>query len=447
MAHAAALNDRLKFLRLNEEASRALASFQPTLDRNMPALLDAFYGHLHHWPSLMEMFSRPGVMEHVRAAQREHWMKLFSGRFDDAYAASVSRTGVAHHKIGLPLNFFLGGYALVMRLMMDLVAQQERSAWKPLRKHDHCLADAVNAAVFLDLDLMFDAFLAPSRKAQALELDKQSRAFQGRISAVVGQLGQSSNALESAGRLMNQTLDTTTSRAALVATAAGSTSANLHTVAVSAEELSASIQEITRQVTHSSQKTMEAVTEARRTDGIVRVLADGAQKIGQVVDLITNIASQTNLLALNATIEAARAGEAGRGFAVVASEVKSLAQQTARATSDISTQIAQVQHATTDAVAAINRITGMIEDVSSIAANIAAAVEEQGAATTEIARSVQQVAQSTQEVTSNIDGVSQAAEEASEAVGQVTRNAGDITAKAGVVTAEVEQFVQELKAA
>ncbi len=144
---------------------------------------------------------------------------------------------------------------------------------------------------------------------------------------------------------------------------------------------------------------------ARRTDTIVQALADGAQQIEHVAELISSIAGQTNLLALNATIEAARAGEAGRGFAVVASEVKSLASQTAEATKEIGTRIAQIQGATKEAVEAIQGITATIEEVSAIAATIAASIEEQGTATAEIARNVTQTAQATHAVTTNIGGV------------------------------------------
>ena len=221
----------------------------------------------------------------------------------------------------------------------------------------------------------------------------------------------------------------------------------MQAVAAAAEELSASIGEISRQVSQSSEITGQAVVDARRTDAIVRALAEGAERIGHVVGLIISIAGQTNLLALNATIEAARAGDAGKGFAVVASEVKSLAQQTAKATEEIGTQVGQIQSATKEAVEAIRVITGTIEEVSSIAVSIAAAVEEQGAATAEIARSVQQTAQSARDVTVNIGDVSQAATNTGTAADQVLDAATDLSRQAERLTSEVDGFITEVRAA
>jgi methyl-accepting chemotaxis protein len=217
--------------------------------------------------------------------------------------------------------------------------------------------------------------------------------------------------------------------------------------ASAAEELTGSIGEINRQVAHSAKITAKVVNDARQTDGIVRALADDAQKIGQVVELISSIADQTNLLALNATIEAARAGDAGKGFAVVASEVKNLANQTSKATGQIGAQIAQIQLATGEAVQAIKGITDTIEEASDITTTIAAAVEEQGAATAEIARNVQQTAASTREVTSNITGVSQVASETGTAAGQVLEAAGDLSRQAEQLASEVSAFVADVRVA
>jgi methyl-accepting chemotaxis protein len=188
------------------------------------------------------------------------------------------------------------------------------------------------------------------------------------------------------------------------------------------------------------------VSEAEQTNVKVQGLAQAANKIGEVVALITDIAEQTNLLALNATIEAARAGDAGKGFAVVASEVKNLANQTAKATDEIGAQIAGIQAATREAVAAIDSITKTISRINEVNSGVASAVEEQGAATQEIARNVEQAAAGTQEVSSNIGGVSQAANETGAAAGQIHRAAGELSQQSETLRAEVDKFLAGVRA-
>jgi methyl-accepting chemotaxis protein len=271
--------------------------------------------------------------------------------------------------------------------------------------------------------------------------------FQAEVGGLTGKLYSGATELQGTAEAMTATAVRTNQQAATVAAAAEQAGAGVQTVAAAAEELSASISEISRQVAQSSEVTGRAVGEARRTDTIVRALAEGAQKIGQVVQLIADIASQTNLLALNATIEAARAGDAGKGFAVVASEVKSLAGQTARATEDIRGQVSQIQTATSEAVQAIRGIGTTIEDVSAISTTIASAVEQQGAATAEIARNVQQTSASTQEVSSNIAQVSQAANDTGAAADRVLGAAGQLSQHAGAMTAAIERFLAQVRAA
>src|SRR5712664_2222950 len=271
--------------------------------------------------------------------------------------------------------------------------------------------------------------------------------FDASVGQLVGLMASGSNELEATAQSMTETATRTNQQATVVSTAAGEASTRVQTVASAAEELTSAIGEISRQVAQSAKITDRAVENARRTDTIVRALADGAQQIEHVAELISSIAGQTNLLALNATIEAARAGEAGRGFAVVASEVKSLASQTAEATKEIGTRIAQIQGATNEAVQAIQGITVTIEEVSAIAATIASSIEEQGVATAEIARNVSQTAQATQEVTTNIGGVSAAANETGAAADQVLSAASNLSKQAEQLSGEVTTFLAGVRAA
>ena len=189
------------------------------------------------------------------------------------------------------------------------------------------------------------------------------------------------------------------------------------------------------------------VEQIARSEATVTELAQAANRIGEVVSLINSIAEQTNLLALNATIEAARAGEAGRGFAVVASEVKSLANQTAKATEGITSQVAAIQGSTGEAVDTIKGIGQIIQQMAEIANSVAAAVKEQGAATAEIARNVQQAATGTKEVSSNIAGVSAAAEESGKTAEDVLESTVRLTAESEALSGEVGRFLNRIKAA
>jgi methyl-accepting chemotaxis protein len=200
-------------------------------------------------------------------------------------------------------------------------------------------------------------------------------------------------------------------------------------------------------VAQSAQISARAVEDARRTGDTAQSLAAGAQKIGDVVTLIQSIASQTNLLALNATIEAARAGEAGRGFAVVASEVKSLAGQTAQATTEISEQVAAIQSASDETVAAIRNVLQVITEIEQIGGAIGAAIEQQGSATKEIARNVQEAAHGTQQVNANISGVQQAANETGAAATQVLGAAEQLSQQSKDLASQVNRFLADVRAA
>jgi methyl-accepting chemotaxis protein len=313
------------------------------------------------------------------------------------------------------------------------------------------MADAVQ--VFKSNMIRADE-LAAEQQLEQTRKEKRQQVIEGYVtnfdrsaSASIDMLAVASTQLSTTAQSMSATAEDASRKSTAVAAASEEASTNVQTVAAATEELSSSISEISRQVAESTRISGKAVEDAGRTNAQVQALAQAAQKIGDVVKLINDIASQTNLLALNATIEAARAGEAGKGFAVVASEVKSLAMQTAKATEEISGQIKAIQDATSDSVRAIGDISGTISRISEIATTIAAAVEEQGAATKEIARNVQQASAGTAEVSTNIAGVTHAASETGTASTKVLAAAGDLAKQGETLRAEVGRFLTDIRAA
>ena len=271
--------------------------------------------------------------------------------------------------------------------------------------------------------------------------------FEADVKSVVGAVARATVEMQRVATEITASVSGTSTQAAAAAAASEEASSSINTVAAATEELATSVAEIGRQVTHSSDVADAAVGKAAKTTEMVGALAAAGEKIGNVLRLISAIASQTNLLALNATIEAARAGEAGKGFAVVASEVKELASQTAKATEEIAGQVAAIQASTEECVAAIGSISGTIREISTIAATIASAVEQQGSATREIAQSVQQVAAGTSEVAVNVAGASHAADQSRALADTVLSASGELSQHASTLFKSVDSFLSGLREA
>lgn len=396
----------------------------------------------------------------VRDAFYDHADLILSSAYSAARASFLLTLAIF-------LAFAVGSAALIAmirrricRPIVDLTASMSRiaagdvgAAISGFTRDDEIGAMAAAVGVFKDNMIKADRLAAEKaadsdvKIQRAHMMDGLARQFEAKVNALIAGLTRASGVMENTAKSMGATAAATNRQASVVAAASEQTSGNVQTVASATEELTSSISEISRQVATSTQIAARAVDNAQRTGETARSLADGAQKIGDVVTLIQNIAEQTNLLALNATIEAARAGDAGRGFAVVASEVKSLAEQTAKATTEISEQIAAIQTASDETVTAIQDVVHVITEIDQIGVAIASAIEEQGSATKEISRSVQDAARGTQEVNANISGVQQAADQTGRAAQEVLSAAADLSSQSSDLADEVTRFLTEVRAA
>lgn len=270
--------------------------------------------------------------------------------------------------------------------------------------------------------------------------------FESTVKGVVGSITEAAEILQQTSQQLTGTAEQTLSQATTVAAAAEEASVNVQTVSSAVEELNASIQEIGSNASNSTSTVAEGVKRSDQTNTLIKGLAESVTKIGEIVQLIDDIAEQTNMLALNATIESARAGEAGKGFSVVANEVKELAGQTTKATEEIAAQVNRVQTDTNEVVRSIQEISETIEVINKTASSIAAAVEQQSAATREISRNTQEVSNGTQDVSSNIQGVTQSVGVTTEAATKVGEAASRVSLQAKELNEQVEQFIAQIRA-
>lgn len=285
--------------------------------------------------------------------------------------------------------------------------------------------------------------LAEQQKRQAMHALADN--FESNVKTVVTGVSASASQMRGNAERLSQLAGETKSNSAVVASSAGEAAQTASQVAAAAEELTAAIGEISAQVQKSSSVASQASTQAESINQSMHLLVEKSNRVGEVIQFITNIASQINLLALNATIESARAGEAGRGFAVVASEVKNLANQTAKATEEIIQQVQSMQEATHDAVDSVGQIISIISEISANTAGVAAAVEEQSAATNEISRTITSTAASTSAISHSIGSVEKGADETGLSSRQVLDSAKMLSEQATALSARVDEFLRNVR--
>lgn len=380
-----------------------------------------------------------------------------------AEVASISRTtmiiAVVAVLLGAIAAFFIG--RSIARSIANVVSQMNALAQGELdiaidgetRKDE--LGDMARALLVFQQNGREKVRLEASQEEQARLAEEEKRrtmhdmadAFEANVNDVVGAVSSAAEQMVSLAQMLSEAASRAGERSTAVAAASEEASTNVETVAAASEEMTNSIAEVSQRIADTANMTDEAARGAEHTTATVAKLSTSAQTIGDVISMISDIAEQTNLLALNATIEAARAGEAGKGFAVVASEVKSLANQTAKATEEISAQITGMQDNTNAVVESIDKIGTMIQELNGTSSSIAAAVEEQHSATEEIARNTQQAADGTREVSSNITEVSTAVQETGQAAGEVLAASSQLASEAERLRDNVADFLRNVRAA
>jgi uncharacterized protein YoxC len=445
------VNKQMRAFGLAPSDLALLQSLRPMLERELDSMLNESRERFAEWPEVAAAMARPDV----HRARREHWMRAATGDFGPQYLRSAGEFAAQLCAQGVP------AYAVVLchAAVVDVAVQRFNATlddapkgglFAPKRKSGGsgtAMRGALRKATWMDVEVLMEAYAAAERRERRKLLDGLADGFDHRVQSVVAQVGEAAARMESTARAMAETAEKTSTRSTTVAAAAEQATANVSVVAASAEEMGASVAEIAQQVSHSTAIAAQAVQRAQATNETIERMARSAEKIGEVVSLISDIAAQTNLLALNATIESARAGEAGRGFAVVASEVKSLATQTAKATEDIAAQIQEVQGITKASVAAISEIQKIIDEMNSVSVAINAAVEQQSATTREIARNTNEAASGAQDVSRNIVDVMEGAGQTGAASGQVVAASQELGRQADTLRSVITDFLATVRAA
>jgi methyl-accepting chemotaxis protein len=447
-------------------------NYYTTIDQNGTQWVKSLIDHARDGTGVASlMFPRAGSevpvpkLSYTIAFDAWHWVVgtgVYVDDIDARFAAIARKFFSIAMAIGLIMAAF--GYMLSRQITRPLarmtaalkgLAAGDRSLQVPETERRDEIGEMAKAAQVFKNNIIETERLRAEQEEQKQRIDHERRQvmldlaakFEANVGGIVEGVTLAATELQSTAQAMTTTAEGAFKQSATVAKASEQATDNVQAVAAATEELSSSIREIGQQITRSSGMIGEAVQRATSSNEQVQGLTEAAEKIGDVVKIISGIAAQTNLLALNATIEAARAGDAGRGFAVVASEVKALADQTAKATKEIGSQIKTIQEATEISARSIRGIAETIGHVNEAAATIASAVEEQGAATQEIARNVTQAAQGTSEVANNISGVNQAAQQTGAAAAQVLARAGELSKNGGLLKQQVDSFLSEVRAA
>ncbi len=425
------MQENLTLMGINENTSQNINQLFSTLEESLDPIIDEIYSRLSFIGEDLDIFKDTEKLNLLKERHKAHILDLGHGLFNDNFF--VSAQTLSQNISPMPTHFIVASYSFLLEnLVVEAVA---KNRWNKKRLSE-VLSSAVKAA-FFDLSLVLPGAPAPDVQPPKDEdlfdetpdtatpqtttpqgIEEKVNSLSMKLARIIDMCNQMSSENEQVEQTTKGVFETSQEA-----------SSNVETVATAAEELSASISEIARQVSQSSSLSEEAVSKSELASETVSRLVEASEKIGEIVKLINDIAGQTNLLALNATIEAARAQEAGKGFAVVASEVKNLASQTSKATEDITSQVGDIQSITNGAVEAIRAIRDAITSVSETSSAIASAVEEQDSATQEIAKNVTKAASGTRDVATKIKTVVDSSSSSGSVSGQIQDIIHEVTAE------------------
>lgn len=385
-----------------------------------------------------------GLPPEVLAREHRKFQQICLGDFSADYFRGQREIVSGISKQTSYVDYFGQVYAAYAAgLVSALIGRRRFGAGVP-RAMLLSLMQSVFADVAVVAHTYFETMQAEAAQARVKTLQATASAFEREVAGHITDVSSGAQDMLPAVEQLAQTTRQTQEQAMTASAAAHQATANAQAVASATEELTASIGEIARQVEEAARFSATAAEQAQKTNGMVDALSQASMRIGEVVRLITDIASRTNLLALNATIEAARAGDAGKGFAVVAGEVKALANQTAKATDEIGNQINAMQSETNRTVEAIRSISGVIEEIKQVSARIAAAVEEQGTATQEISRNVEQTAAANEQLSGSVTQIDEAARSADARNREVLEFCRKLTEKSRAMGDVVKDFVANI---